>query len=108
LSQSRDKGKVFVIERNNSIIALLHFYYNSSTVVRVETLAVDKKYQRQGIGKELMLFFLDYCRHKGIHKIRLDAFKESEDFYADLLFKKVKRFTIPCYGEFCEMARSVS
>ena len=101
------KGRVFIVERKNKIVGVLHFLTNSPDAVRIETLAVDKNLQNQGIGKDLLLFFIEYCKFKGIRSIRLDAFKERESFYRGLGFTKVKSFSIPSYGDFSEMCRRI-
>ena len=97
-------GRVFVVEKSNKIVGVLHFLFDHKKV-RIDTVAVDKNIQGHGIGKNLMLFFFEYCKFNGVRSIYLDAFKEREGFYANLGFKKIRNFTIPSYGDFTEMHR---
>ncbi|MCW3983702.1 MAG: GNAT family N-acetyltransferase [Candidatus Bathyarchaeota archaeon] len=102
------KGKVFVVEDGDKLLAVLHFIHLNPKTVKVETLAVDKEVQGKGIGKQLLLFFIDYCKFNGVSSICLDAFKEREAFYANVGFRKIKEFKIPTYGEFSVMQRRVN
>ncbi len=101
-------GKVFVVEKESKIIAALHFNIKSTTA-RIDTLAVDVNYSEQGIGTDLMLFFIEYCRFKGIRTITLDAFKTKETFYKEKLgFRKRHDFSISGYADFVVMYRRIN
>lgn len=61
------------------------------SVMKIPMIAIDKQYQRQGWGEELMRAILDYCIEaaslvKGIKGIYLDAKVESRSFYEGLDF----------------------
>jgi len=99
--------KVFVVENRDRIIGLLHYYLTPRRSARIETLAISKDMQGQGIGAKLINFFIDWCRFNGVKWIHLDAFKEREGFYRKLGFHRLNEFEIPGYGSFSGMLRKV-
>jgi ribosomal protein S18 acetylase RimI-like enzyme len=71
---------VFVAVLNNMVVGgltayQLQQYYSTSPIVYIYDVAVQKEFQRQGIGKELMSKFLIYCREIGIEEVFVQADK---------------------------------
>lgn len=85
----RDHIIFYVALRKNRVVGgltahVLPSVYFSSSEVYVYDLAVDRKYQRQGIGAELMLELQHYCRSLGYKEIfvQTDAVdKHALNFY---------------------------
>ncbi|WP_393947187.1 GNAT family N-acetyltransferase [Kluyvera intermedia] len=71
-------------------------------VMKVPMIAIDKKYQRQGWGHELLRAILDYSVEsadfvKGIKGVYLDAKLEARAFYESFDFKALSE-TVSEYG----------
>ena len=63
---------------------VLQQYYSVKPLAYVYDLAVDRKYQRQGIGKRLIEAVNNYCRKKGFEEVFVQADKVDGyalDFY---------------------------
>lgn len=59
-------------------------YFSASPLVYIYDVAVLKQYQRQGVGKKLLLGIKDYCKETGIEEIIVQADEADEhaiDFY---------------------------
>lgn len=88
---------LYVAELHGSIVGtfallimdnLLHLGRPSGVV---EAVAVDPAYQGQGIGKAMMQFALEQCRHAHCYKLALSTNlkrKEAHAFYESLGFTK--------------------
>jgi GNAT superfamily N-acetyltransferase len=59
----------------------------------IQDFVVLPKYRRQGIGKQLLNFLLEYCLKKGILWIGLIAEPGQEKFYLPLGFKPMQNHT---------------
>ncbi|HBI5523968.1 TPA: GNAT family N-acetyltransferase [Salmonella enterica subsp. enterica serovar Welikade] len=71
-------------------------------VMKISMIAIDKKYQRQGWGVELMRAALDYALEsaemvKGIKGVYLDAKVEARSFYEALDFDVISEDISPNY-----------
>lgn len=98
--------RIFVIDDGKRILGILHFSKRKDRVW-IDTVAVSRDIQGQGVGSKLIAFFIDWCRFNGIRWIYLDAFYEREIFYTKLKFTKVQEFEVPSYGRFCRMRRRI-
>lgn len=70
------------------------------TAMKVPMIAIDKQYQRQGWGLQLMRAILDYCLEsaalvKGIKGVILDAKVEARSFYEDFDFEAISEEVSP-------------
>lgn len=65
------ENKFFAIsEREGNIAGYLLFSITEDTSV-IELIAVDKKYQRQNVGRSLMLSMESFVMHRGITKVKV-------------------------------------
>ena len=61
--------------------------------IKLERIAILKKYRGKGFGRELTNFLIKYCKDKGFNKIYLHSQLYISDFYKKLGFKKIgKKF----------------
>ncbi|MEG2310451.1 MAG: GNAT family N-acetyltransferase [Clostridia bacterium] len=75
------KTKMFVYEKENKIVAYICIMYNNY----IRALFVDKSYQKQGIGTELLSFAIKNCKN-----VSLAVYKENKkaiQFYIQHGFK---------------------
>lgn len=80
---------VFVAIREGKVIAgltayTLQQYYAAKPLAYLYDLAVDTRYQRQGIGSKLVVALREYCREQGFEEVFVQADKEDDyavDFY---------------------------
>ena len=80
---------VFVAVRENHVIGgltaySLDQYYSDRPLAYIYDLAVSKSYQRQGVGKNLIKSFKDFCLENGFEEIFVQADKVDSyalDFY---------------------------
>lgn len=88
--------ELIVAERNGEVIGTLHLIFLPSISfqgglrAQIESVRVDKRFQNQGIGSEMMKWTMERAKQRGAHvvqlathKIRLDAHR----FYERLGFK---------------------
>jgi GNAT superfamily N-acetyltransferase len=86
--------------------------YKTLPALKVGRLCVDKKYERRGIGKNIMYFVMEKAIHMnddvGCRFIVVDAKKESEHFYRRIGFdilKEREKGTIPMYFDIIDLLR---
>jgi aminoglycoside 3-N-acetyltransferase I len=80
---------VFVALKDNRVIGgltayTLHQYYSEKPLAYIYDLAIQTKYQRQGIGKKLIAAINTYCSENGYEEVFVQADKVDEyalDFY---------------------------
>lgn len=86
---NRDTFFAVVAKAEGKIIAgltiyVLHQYYSEKPLAYIFDLAVLAKYQRKGVGRKLIEFSVEYCRHLGFEEVFVQADKVDEyaiDFY---------------------------
>ena len=85
-----------VAERNGEVIGTLHLMYLPSISyqgglrAQIESVRVDKRFQSQGIGSQMMKWSMDRARQRGAHIVQLTTHKTRADahrFYERLGFK---------------------
>ena len=67
--------------------------YNKAGVIDFDSLTIDKKYRKLGIGKKLVVFVLNRFRKKGLKKASLEvrtSNKRAISFFQNLGFKITK------------------
>jgi GNAT superfamily N-acetyltransferase len=88
--------ELVVAELNGEAIGTLHLMflpslsYQGGLRAQVESVRVDRKYQNQGFGSELMKWTLERAKARGAHIVQLTTHKSREDahrFYERLGFK---------------------
>lgn len=88
--------ELIVAERNGEVIGTLHLMYLPSISyqgglrAQIESVRVDKRFQSQGIGTEMMKWSMDRAKQRGAHIVQLTTHKTREGahrFYERLGFK---------------------
>jgi GNAT superfamily N-acetyltransferase len=88
--------ELIVAERNGKVIGTLHLMFLPSISfqgglrAQVESVRVDKRFQSQGIGSEMMKWTMDRAKKHGAHVVQLTTHKTRIDahrFYERLGFK---------------------
>ena len=88
--------ELMVAERNGEVIGTLHLIflpsvsYQGGLRAQVESVRVDKRFQSQGIGSEMMKWSMERARQRGAHIVQLTTHKTRLDahrFYERLGFK---------------------
>jgi GNAT superfamily N-acetyltransferase len=88
--------ELMVAERGGEVIGTLHLIFLPSVSfqgglrAQIESVRVDKRFQSQGIGGEMMKWTMERARQRGAHVIQLTTHKTRLDahrFYERLGFK---------------------
>ena len=88
--------ELIVAERNGEVIGTLHLMFLPSISfqgglrAQVESVRVDKRFQSQGIGSEMMKWAMERSRQRGAHAVQLATHKSRLDahrFYERLGFE---------------------
>jgi ribosomal protein S18 acetylase RimI-like enzyme len=88
--------ELIVAERNGEVIGTLHLMFLPSVSfqgglrAQVESVRVDKSFQSQGIGSQMMKWAMERARQRGAHVVQLTSHKsrvEAHRFYERLGFK---------------------
>lgn len=88
---------VYVAESNREIVgafALMimdNLAHMGTPSALVEDVVVKENLQGRGIGKQMMIFVMDYCKSNGCYKVALSSNLKRENahrFYESLGFKK--------------------
>lgn len=78
---------IFVIEKNNKIIASItlliecKLIHNFGKVCHIEDVVVLSTYQKQGLGKKLIEYAIDFAKKNDCYKIILNCSDENILFY---------------------------
>jgi ribosomal protein S18 acetylase RimI-like enzyme len=88
--------ELIVAELNGEVIGTLHLMFLPSISfqgglrAQIESVRVDKRFQSQGIGSEMMKWAMERARQRGAHVVQLTTDKSRVDahrFYERLGFK---------------------
>lgn len=88
--------ELIVAERNGEVIGTLHLMFLPSVSfqgglrAQVESVRVDKRFQSQGIGSEMMKWTMERAKQRGAHVVQLMTHNTRVDahrFYERLGFK---------------------
>ena len=88
--------ELIVAERNGEVIGTLHLMFLPSVSfqgglrAQVESVRVDKRFQSQGIGSQMMKWSMQRAKQRGAHVVQLTTHKSREAahrFYERLGFK---------------------
>lgn len=96
---------VFAAFSENKVVGgmtahVLDQYYSEKPLAYIYDLAVDKNYQRQGIGKKLIAELNSYCTEKGFEEVFVQAYKVDDyaiDFYRSTGPTKEEQVAHFCY-----------
>lgn len=101
---SREKSDIIVAERDGLIcgMACVDYVNKKETpygyarnFYHVQEIAVDEKYRRQGVAKELFEFMIADAKKRNLNKIELDVWEFNEsaiEFYQAVGFKQTRRW----------------
>ena len=88
--------ELIVAELNGEVIGTLHLMflpsisYQGGLRAQVESVRVDRRFQSQGIGSQMMKWAMERARQRGAHVVQLTTHKSRVDahrFYERLGFK---------------------
>jgi GNAT superfamily N-acetyltransferase len=88
--------ELIVAERHGEVIGTLHLMFLPSISfqgrlrAQIESVRVDRRFQSQGIGSQMMKWSMERARGRGAHVVQLTTHKTREDahrFYERLGFK---------------------
>lgn len=88
--------ELIVAEQDREVIGTLHLMFLPSVSfqgglrAQVESVRVDRRFQSQGIGTEMMKWAMERAKERGAHVVQLTTHKTREDahrFYERLGFK---------------------
>ncbi len=94
--ESDPNHELIVAERNGEVIGTLHLIFLPSVSfqgglrAQIESVRVDKRFQSQGIGSQMMKWAMERARQRGAHVVQLTTHKTRLDahrFYERLGFK---------------------
>ena len=92
--KSGQNQKIFVAILEDKVVASTtliieqKFIHDGGLVGHIEDVAVSKKYQGKGIGKELIIQVLDYAKKNNCYKTILDCSDDVKSFYERIGFKR--------------------
>lgn len=67
-----NKEELIVAEKNNTVIGCVHMQKLDDETAVLGMLAVDDRYQQNGIGRQIMTYAEEMCRKANIKKIKLE------------------------------------
>ncbi len=94
--ESDPNHELIVAEREGEVIGTLHLIflpsisYQGGLRAQVESVRVDKRFQSQGIGSQMMKWTIERARQRGAHLVQLTTHQTRLDahrFYERLGFK---------------------
>jgi diamine N-acetyltransferase len=101
-NQIKDENKYLVVaELKNKIIGFAECFINESSSfpvirkrswVQLDTIAISKKHQNQGIGKLLLHSVMSWAKTRNIHRIELNVYSfnaSAMEFYSKAGFKTI-------------------
>ena len=95
-------GCVSICSLMDEVYSKVSWKTNGKNSVYVHRLAVDPKYQQQGVGSKLMAFAENESKLNGIESIRLDTFsqnKVNQNFYEQRGYVKLEDIYFPLQSE---------
>ena len=90
-----DKALNFeIIDKDNKNLGMISFYANDfvENIAFLTLIVVNKKNSNVGIGSNLIAFAEEYCKNKGMKKLKLEVLKNNEN--ALKFYKKHKYYII--------------
>ncbi|KFF04838.1 GNAT family N-acetyltransferase [Flavobacterium reichenbachii] len=87
----RDQN-VFKLVNDNLIIGYYSYVFKEEKVIELDNLFIFPEYIGNGLGKYLLLDFLNRIKETNIEKIILDSEPNAEGFYSKMGFVKIGEF----------------
>jgi len=83
----------YCVKKKRSVIGIIgvEIYYRSALL---RSLAVDEKYYKNGIGKNLVTFIEKFCTDKGVKTLFLLT-TTAESYFSKLKYKTIDRAILP-------------
>ena len=82
---------LMAINDDKSVIAVARLQSNSDIEAQIRYMAVEKKYERRGIGRQLINAIEHHARSNNHQHIVLDARESAIDFYKSLNYIVIKK-----------------
>lgn len=79
------------VDKNEEIIAVARLQSNSSSEAQIRYMAVETRYERRGIGRQLINAIEQHAADNGLSHIVLDARESAVSFYKNSGYKVVKK-----------------
>ena len=78
--------------KDNQIIACGRLHFNSKTEAQIRYMAVEKNFQRNGIGRKILKILEKEAKNKNAKKIVLNARDHAINFYKSTKYKIVGKY----------------
>ncbi|RXM48483.1 GNAT family N-acetyltransferase [Flavobacterium sp. YO12] len=83
---------VYKLTVNNLIIGYYSYFFRDEKEIELDNLFILPEYIGKGLGKYLVLDFLNRIKDQKAERIILDSEPNAEDFYAKMGFVKIGEF----------------
>lgn len=83
----------WVVELNKKIVGCCALHVSWDDLAEIKCLAVEKRHQKQGLGKELVATCLEEARQLGSKKVFVLTYKPA--FFKQFGFRRVKHAELP-------------
>lgn len=83
---------VYKLTVNNLIIGYYSYFFKDEKEIELDNLFILPEYIGKGLGKYLVLDFLNRIKDQKVERIILDSEPNAEDFYAKMGFVKIGEF----------------
>lgn len=83
----------WVFERNKKILGCAAVHISWDNLVEIKSVAVNRDYQRRGIGRKLVKACINEARQLGAKKIFVLTYKP--DFFRKFSFRKIQHSDLP-------------
>ncbi|OXA98933.1 hypothetical protein B0A75_12760 [Flavobacterium oncorhynchi] len=83
---------VYKLTVNNLIIGYYSYFFKDEREIELDNLFILPEYIGKGLGKYLVLDFLNRIKDQKAERIILDSEPNAEDFYAKMGFVKIGEF----------------
>lgn len=81
-----NKEELIVAEKNNTVIGCVHMQKLDDETAVLGMLAVDDRYQKNGIGRQIMTYAEELCRKANIKKLKLELLVPTQGTHPTKVF----------------------
>ncbi len=89
--EKEDESYSFIAILDDKIVGTARLHKNNEKEGQIRYLAVEKEYQKMGIGKKLMKNIEMHSINLGLESIILNARKTAEDFFEKLGYEVIRK-----------------